>query len=158
MPTSLDFQQAIDNIFANAQKVGRRSVEINSGELHRLTGNYPERNHRMPVCCNVMRKNMKTGDEILRQPLKGNGASLVIRYNLQGENDYGESLVGEHNYEDDSSYENYILQEENKIPLYLKLFGILALIPMFLYLGLIMYGLLGGVIKYVIRVIINLIK
>lgn len=36
----------------------------------------------MPVCCSVMRKNMRTGDHILHKPPKGNGATLRILYHI----------------------------------------------------------------------------
>ena len=63
---------------------GSSSIEVNSGALHRRVGGYPG-NHRMPICCSVMRTVMKPGDEIIASPLKGDdadGASLTIRYVL----------------------------------------------------------------------------
>jgi len=65
-----------------ASEEGKPYVEVKSGELHSEVGSYPGSNHRMPVCCDVMRRNMKEGDEILQQPPKGKGANLVIRYKL----------------------------------------------------------------------------
>lgn len=57
-------------------------VNVNSGELHRLVGGYPDRNHKMPICCDVMRKAMQPGDIVLNSPPKGGGATLTIRYVL----------------------------------------------------------------------------
>jgi hypothetical protein len=34
--------------------VGKATVEINAGDLHRRVGGYPGQNHRMPMCCVVM--------------------------------------------------------------------------------------------------------
>jgi len=57
-------------------------IDVKSGDLHSAVGSYPGVNHRMPVCCGVMRSAMKPGDEVLYAPPKGNGASLLIRYKL----------------------------------------------------------------------------
>ena len=76
-PTAYDFQQAISRMLS---RLPSGYIEISSGELHRIVGGYPGRNHRMPICCQVMRENMRPGDEILAQPPKGLGASLRIRY------------------------------------------------------------------------------
>ena len=82
IPISVDFQNAIDEIFRSAQKQGLREITIKTGNLHRQVGGYPSNNHRMPVCCHVMRANMSTGDQILAGPPKGDGATLLIRYKL----------------------------------------------------------------------------
>lgn len=55
-------------------------IELTSGDIHRQLGDYPGKNHHMPVCCSVMRSLMKNGDAIIHSPLKGNGATLKIRY------------------------------------------------------------------------------
>ena len=55
-------------------------IDLNAGEIHRVVGNYPGKNHRMPICCEAMRSLMESTDLILYQPKKGNGASLTIRY------------------------------------------------------------------------------
>jgi 5-methylcytosine-specific restriction protein A len=82
-PTARDFQIALEREFADAQQAGRASVEINAGTLHRQIGAYPGRDHRMPVCCRVMRSRLRAGlDEIVDSPPSGQGASLTIRYRL----------------------------------------------------------------------------
>jgi hypothetical protein len=81
MPTASEFQAELDDVFRAAEKDGLSCVDVNAGELHRKVGDYPG-NHRMPVCCNVMRQNMKTGDVVLHEPPKGSGASLEIRYRI----------------------------------------------------------------------------
>jgi hypothetical protein len=67
-----------------AAKQGRPHVEVNSGELHRTLGAYPnDGRHSMPTCCNVMREEM--GDhraEVVHETESGNGAALTIRYLL----------------------------------------------------------------------------
>lgn len=55
-------------------------LDIVSGDIHRELGGYPGRNHSMPSCCNAMRDIMKSNDEVLETPNKGNGATLKIRY------------------------------------------------------------------------------
>ena len=81
-PNVEDFQAALDKIFALAEEQGLTAVAVKSGNLHRLVGDYPRRNHRMPLCCHVMRKNMSYDDEILNKPPRGKGASLVILYKM----------------------------------------------------------------------------
>jgi len=81
--TAVDFQTELDKIFQNAQKRNAQDIIVVSGELHRRVGNYPDpKKHRMPICCRVMRENMKSGDSILYAPPKGDGASLEIKYLL----------------------------------------------------------------------------
>ena len=48
-------------------------IDLNVGDIHRKLGDYPEKNHRMPTCCNAMRKFMVPKDIVIYQPLKGNG-------------------------------------------------------------------------------------
>lgn len=81
-PVASDFQRELNRIFQRATRQGRPYVDVKSGDLHRAVGGYPGRNHRMPVCCEVMKRNMKPGDQILQQPPEGQGATLVIRYKL----------------------------------------------------------------------------
>ena len=82
MPTAQDFEDALQEIFDLAQSKGENHVVVTSGDLHRRVGGYPGRNHRMPVCCGVMRRMMQRGDEILYEPPSGQGATLTVRYNL----------------------------------------------------------------------------
>lgn len=71
-------------IMRDAMRDGHETVEINSGDLHTRVGGYPGANHRMPVCCQVMRGAYApdAGDVILEEPPSGQGASLTIRYVL----------------------------------------------------------------------------
>jgi hypothetical protein len=68
----------------DAVREGRETKEINAGDLHRRLGGYPGRNHRMPVCCAVMRAAFApdAGDLIVEEPPSGRGASFTIRYVL----------------------------------------------------------------------------
>ncbi len=81
-PTNLEFKSTLNQIFMAAQDKGLPYVELRAGDLHRQVGGYPGSNHRMPVCCSVMKQNMKPGDELLKEPPSGMGASLTIRYKL----------------------------------------------------------------------------
>ena len=78
-PEVNDFRSELERILLEARG---GSVEVNSGELHRRVGGYPDNSHRMPVCCSVMRAAMKSDDKIISSPPEGNGASLTIRYIL----------------------------------------------------------------------------
>ena len=82
MVTSDEFSKALLEIFRHESSKGKSSIIVNSGELHRMLGGYPGRDHRMPICCNVMRKAMTSKDRILSEPPKGSGASLTIKYML----------------------------------------------------------------------------
>ena len=79
-PKSKDFQKQIDEIFEFSESKMLNAVIITAGNLHRVVGNYPGSDHRMPICCSVMKKNMIKEDQILHSPTKGAGASLMIQY------------------------------------------------------------------------------
>jgi len=90
-PTSQDFMNELNNIFLDFNKIHSYQgaivtipsyVDVISGGLHRRLGHYPGPDHRMPICCNVMKQCMQSGDFIISQPPKGQGASLTIRYQL----------------------------------------------------------------------------
>lgn len=85
LPTSEDFREEIDRRLKDAEQIGRSSIDIHAGDVHRRLGGYPARNHRMPVCCEVMRSLMKLGDEIVEEPPSGQGANFVVRYKLPRE-------------------------------------------------------------------------
>lgn len=76
------FRAALRSVLKEARDRGLASVDVNAGCLHRRVGGYPGPNHRMPACCSVMRAEMGKNDRIIAAPLKGNGASLTIRYVL----------------------------------------------------------------------------
>lgn len=74
------FQEALNEEFRVAERKGMKYLIVKAGDLHRKVGGYPGPNHRMPICCHVMRKNMQLDDEVLSEPPSGVGASLTIRY------------------------------------------------------------------------------
>ena len=76
------FQKELDEIFAFAEKKKLHAVTIKSGNLHRVVGEYPGTDHRMPICCDVMYKNKNSDDQIISAPPKGKGASLTIEYHF----------------------------------------------------------------------------
>ena len=82
--TSRHFQDELDRLFAAAGRQGQASVDVNSGDLHRCFGVFPDpKRHRMPVCCQVMHANCRPEtDEVVESPPKGKGASLTIRYRI----------------------------------------------------------------------------
>ena len=84
-PTAEEFKQALLGYLAAAATDGLLSVEVNAGHLHRVLGGYTgPQNHRLPICCAVMRAEMNevVGDRIMHEPSGGMGASLTIRYVL----------------------------------------------------------------------------
>jgi hypothetical protein len=82
MPTANEFRAGLKKIFEEARTAGNPWVEVLSKDLHVMLGGYPGLGHQMPVCCGVMRQEYRDGDEILRTPPSGAGATLLIRYAL----------------------------------------------------------------------------
>lgn len=82
LETSQTFHDALDRLFAAALENGQSTARVQAGELHRKVGGYPSTNHRMPVCCAVMKRRMGEADAILVSPPKGAGANLTIEYRL----------------------------------------------------------------------------
>jgi len=82
-PGKTGFEAALAEVFTEAESAGKPYVDVEAGELHCRVGGYPGQNHRMPVCCGVMRKAMRPGDKVLPGgPPKGSGPKLTIRYLL----------------------------------------------------------------------------
>lgn len=75
-------RETLNLLFAEAEGKGHNNVKVNAGELHRRIGGYPGPGHRMPLVCHVMRREMKAGDSVVKEPEKGAGASLTIVYRL----------------------------------------------------------------------------
>jgi 5-methylcytosine-specific restriction protein A len=84
VPSAEDFKLRLDLIFTLAQQNGLLEVEVTSVDLHRRVGDYPGPNHRMPLCCQVMKQYLteEAGDEIVETPPSGQGDTLRIRYVL----------------------------------------------------------------------------
>ena len=82
--TADDFRDELYRIMDEAVRERHKCVDVNAGELHEGLGGYPGRDHRVPVCCKVMKEEMSPnyGDKILQEPPSGQGASLTIRYIL----------------------------------------------------------------------------
>ena len=81
-PTADDFQTSLRELLRSSASAGLPSLHVRAGDLHRSVGGYPGPNHRMPVCCRVMRAEMLDGDHIVQEPPKGDGANLVIQFRL----------------------------------------------------------------------------
>ena len=81
-PNADSFRLALLSEFAKSTKAGMKSITVVSSDLHRYVGGYPGTDHRMPLCCSVMRKEMTERDEVISQPTKGAGATLTIKYCL----------------------------------------------------------------------------
>ena len=81
-PKSDDFRKKLAKLFASATEMGFVAVDVNAGNLHRRVGGYPDGDHRMPICCEVMRQAIAARDEIVDAPPSGKGARLTVRYRL----------------------------------------------------------------------------
>ena len=83
MTTAEDFKKELRALLNSAEKQGKRYIDVESRDLHRQVGGYPDpNNHRMPVCSGVMYREMSTEDEVIKAPPNGKGATVVIRYQL----------------------------------------------------------------------------
>lgn len=83
IPSASDFRSELRAQIDRATRQGRPHVEVNAGELHRTVGGYPGEDHRMPICCQVMRDEAETGDaSVIYETDSGKGAALTIRYKV----------------------------------------------------------------------------
>ena len=82
IPTADDFRKKLNEIIEEVKIKNLPYIDVWSKDVHRQVGGYPGSNHRMPVCCDVMKENMQDGDLILQEPPSGMGANVLIRYFL----------------------------------------------------------------------------
>ena len=82
-PTAWDFQNQLMAILNGARQTGQSYVDVESGNLHQQVGGYANLNHKMPVCCEVMRRMMRVGDSVLSETTSGHNATLTIRYTVE---------------------------------------------------------------------------
>lgn len=83
-PSAADFRKALKVFFARTDT--EKSVDLRSGDLHRLAGPGAATVRSMTSCCKVMREVLGAGDQIIESPPGGSGANLVIRYILPRRN------------------------------------------------------------------------
>jgi 5-methylcytosine-specific restriction protein A len=76
------FEILLERVIGRARQDGLNFIDINAGNLHRSVGGYPGANHRMPVCCAVLRSRMKSGDKVIDAPPKGYGATFTVRFQV----------------------------------------------------------------------------
>ncbi len=82
-PNADVFRRELLMMLKQAKDGGMAYLDIRSGDLHRKVGGYPDRNHAMPTCCEVMRSIQGYQmEELPGGPPKGKGATLMIRYYL----------------------------------------------------------------------------
>ena len=75
------FRRELQAQMGRAAKSGLIDVLVNSGELYRSLGGYPDSmQHGMPFCCNAMQDEMKPGDTLLVEHTNGSG--MTVRYLL----------------------------------------------------------------------------
>lgn len=90
IPKLVDFMAEIETLKRKAQKAGESSIEIQSGVLHKMLGDFKGKDARMASCCRAMYNCMKMKDEVVQLPnpknrnseTKGFGSRLIIRYYL----------------------------------------------------------------------------
>lgn len=79
-PSTEDFKDIINIALRVSQAYEKNFRIITAKEIHSFIGGYPGVNHRIPNCCNAMRKLMIAGDEIIGSPQ--DGANFMIKYKL----------------------------------------------------------------------------
>ncbi len=77
-----DFALELKKLLAIAEECGFVAVEVNAGSLYRRLAGHPALDHRMPVCSDVMRLAMGTGDIVVNEATGGDESSLTIRYHF----------------------------------------------------------------------------
>jgi 5-methylcytosine-specific restriction protein A len=82
-PTAWDFQNQLMAILNGARQSGQSYIDVESGKLHQQVGGYANSNHKMPVCCEVMKKMMRFGDSVVSETANGQDSTLTIRYTVQ---------------------------------------------------------------------------
>ena len=82
LPDKADFQRVLDSILREMDDKHKSEYIVTSADVHRMAGGYPGPDHRMSLCCSVMRENMRPGDKIISEPPGGVGATFSIRYKL----------------------------------------------------------------------------
>jgi hypothetical protein len=63
-----------------AAKQGRIDILVNSGDLYRSLGGYPDSTHGMPRCCDAMQDEFRRGDTMILD--RDSGAGMTVRYLL----------------------------------------------------------------------------
>ena len=81
-PSAWDFQNKLMVMLNAARQNGQPHIDVESGHLYAQLGEPPDSNHRMLVCCEVMRKMMRPGDSIVNEPQGSEDAKLMIRYRV----------------------------------------------------------------------------
>src|SRR5262245_42207776 len=81
-PTAWDFQNHLMAILNGARQTGQSYIDVESGNLHQQVGGYAKSNHKMPVCCEVMKKMMRFGDSVVSETANGQDSTLTIRYTV----------------------------------------------------------------------------
>ena len=81
-PTAWEFQNHLTAILNAARQSGESYVDVESGHLHKRVGGVNS-GRELPICCDVMKRMMRAGDKILKEPPTGNGSNLLIRYIVQ---------------------------------------------------------------------------
>lgn len=76
------FRNRLQKLFETAEGLGRKHFDVTSRELLRDVCAGPGAIQHMPNCCDAMRQEMQSGDEILEEADKGRAVLLRIRYRI----------------------------------------------------------------------------
>jgi hypothetical protein len=82
-PSAWDFQNRLTAILNDARRSGMPYVDVEADKLHKQAGGHPNSGDRMTVCYDVMRRMMRRGDSVVKEPTGPRDATLIIRYALQ---------------------------------------------------------------------------
>ena len=79
-----DYRNQLTVILNTAKQSGESFIDVESGNLHDRVGGHQNSNHKLAICCDVMRRMMRPGDSILMEPTNGDAGNLRVRYILKG--------------------------------------------------------------------------
>lgn len=71
-------KSVVRDLLDQSKESGQDYIDVLPKDVERAVSD----DQHVPSVCSAMRSLMKNGDEILKSPPKGNGATLLIRYYL----------------------------------------------------------------------------
>jgi 5-methylcytosine-specific restriction protein A len=75
-----DIRAELARQLGEAKRGGYRWLRMRASVLHEAAGGSSGSDHRMPLCCRVMKQEMQGDDKIVEGPPSGQGPSLTIDY------------------------------------------------------------------------------
>ena len=81
-PTAWDIRNKLTILLNTAKYSGKSYVDVESGILDKELGGHSTSRQSLDILHEVMTKMRRRGDAILKDPQAGEGATMLIRYNV----------------------------------------------------------------------------